>query len=55
MLNFDYEELKKSIGRLYCTNIFRDIKDDFATQFDSMRNTIHTERKLKKHKKTTPG
>ena len=36
--NYGFEELKKSIDHVFCTNSFRDIKDDFVTQFDIMSN-----------------
>ncbi len=31
--NFGFEELKESIDHVYCTNSYRDIEDEFVTQF----------------------
>lgn len=31
--NYGFEELKESIDHIYCTNSYKDIEDDFVTQF----------------------
>ncbi|MDG1333828.1 MAG: phosphoribosyltransferase family protein [Crocinitomicaceae bacterium] len=31
--NYGFDELKESIDHIYCTNSYRDIEDDFVTQF----------------------
>ncbi len=31
--NYGFEELKESIDHIYCTNSFKDIDDDYVTQF----------------------
>ena len=31
--NYGYDELKESIDHIYCTNSFKDINDDFITQY----------------------
>ena len=31
--NYGFEELKETIDHVYCTNSYKDIKDDFVTQF----------------------
>ncbi|QTD37221.1 ribose-phosphate pyrophosphokinase [Polaribacter batillariae] len=31
--NYGFDELKESINHIYCTNSFKDISDDFVTQF----------------------
>ena len=31
--NFGFVELKDSIDHIYCTNSYKDIEDDFVTQF----------------------
>jgi len=31
--NYGFDELKESIDHIYCTNSYKDIEDDFVTQF----------------------
>jgi len=31
--NYGFYELKESIDHIYCTNSYKDIDDDFVTQF----------------------
>ena len=31
--HFGFEELKESIDHIYCTNSYKEIEDDFVTQF----------------------
>ena len=31
--NYGFEELKGAINHIYCTNSFKNIKDEFVTQF----------------------
>jgi ribose-phosphate pyrophosphokinase len=31
--NYGFEELKKSIKHIFCTNSYKDIQDDFVTQY----------------------
>jgi len=32
--NYGFEELKENINHIYCTNSYKDITDEFVTQFD---------------------
>lgn len=32
--NYGFDELKQSIDHVYCTNSYKEIKDDFVTQYD---------------------
>lgn len=32
--NYGFDELKENIDHIYCTNSYKDIADDFVTQFD---------------------
>lgn len=36
--NYGFEELKKTIDHVYCTNSYKDIEDDFVTQFEVVSN-----------------
>jgi ribose-phosphate pyrophosphokinase len=36
--NFGFEELKEAINHIFCTNSYRDINDNFVTQFKVIKN-----------------
>jgi ribose-phosphate pyrophosphokinase len=38
MFHYGFDEIKKEIDHVYCSNSYRDIEDDFVTQFQVIQN-----------------